>query len=140
MTETRARAAFGALIAAAYVALSLASRTLYPFSDFGMYSTERVDSGSRIVAVDAAGLARELDELTELHCDGPIDTQPSACPNDWPYYYVPYLDQRAKDWIAAHAGQGGEPFTITRRIYRFDDDGRVRESDCALQRCSARRR
>ena len=113
---------------------------LYPFSIFNMYSTERVDSASRIVARDPDGVAREVDEYEAWHCPAPPDIDPTACPASWPFYYVPYLDREAATHIERHAGVDprARPVTVVRRIFRLSDaSGPPPIEDCVLQNCRA---
>ena len=129
----------GLVAMAAYFVVSRAVLNLYPFSTFEMYSTERVSSGSRIIALDARGAARELDAYASFSCSNAIDVSYRACESEWPFYYVPYLDQRAAEYVAAHGGPGGEPVRIVRRIYRLTDadHGAPPFHDCALTACTA---
>jgi hypothetical protein len=115
---------------------------LYPVSSFDMYAGDRLASNSRIVARDAAGAVREVRNYEAFDCDGDrVPIGPDACPADWPYDYISYLDHEAADWIATHRLPltGGESVDIVRRIWRLSPEpGPPPSKDCLLLRCRVR--
>jgi len=131
----------GSLLALlAYLALGRAAGNLYPFSSFNMYSTERVQSASRIVARDDQGRVHELDEYTAWDCPKPPDIRPDACPAQWPFYYIPYLDREAAALLAARQAPlpDAAPVTVIRRVFRLHErPGDPALEDCSLQTCRA---
>ena len=125
---------------AGYVAIARGVGDLYPFSTFGMYSSERLSTSSRIVAVDAAGRSHEIDEYSAWDCDGDLALDPSACPAERPFYYIPHSDREAADFLKTHQASGrcNEPVAVVRRIWRLSDEaGPPPSSDCVLLSCRA---
>lgn len=123
-----------------YLALARAAGNLFPLSSFNMYSTERLDSPSRIVARDAQGRVHELDHYVAWDCPTPPDIRPAACPAQWPFYHVPYLDREAADLLhdRAAAAPGAPPVVVVRRVFRLADrTGDPTVHDCPLVTCRA---
>jgi hypothetical protein len=129
------------LVLAGYLALGRAVRDVYPISTFAMYSAHKVDSGSRIVARTADGRIHEIDRFAGWHCPGPVSIDPAACPAEWPFYYIPYLDRAARAVLERRAGSGKERVDVVRRIWRLDGQaGPPPVHDCLLAHCQADRR
>jgi len=133
------RRAVACLVLGGYVGVSFAVRNLYPFSVFDMYSSIRT-SASRIVARDGRGQLAEVQRFEAWSCGGPVDTSPAKCGAPGSYFYVPYLDEEAAGYVAGHAGAGGTPVEVVRRIWWLDQPGAPRTTDCVLQQCTAVRR
>ena len=136
----RPRVIVAALVFVTYTALAFSLHNFYPVSTFEMYAAQRTDSASRVVARDAGGQVHELDRFDAWRCDGPISVEPAACPGQFPYSYTTYLDRAAVDFVGQHAGAGGEPVDVIRRVFRLSDQPQIAVEDCLLQHCRAVRR
>ena len=123
-----------------YLALARAAGNVFPFSSFNMYSTERLHSASRIIARDADGQVHELDRYLAWDCPIPPDIHPRACPAQWPFYHVPYLDRGVLALLRERAASlpDAPPVTVVRRVFRLrEQPGEPTLSDCTLATCRA---
>ncbi len=127
-----------------FVAVSLGVYHCYPFYVFDMYS-DVYDDANRIVAIDAQGVAHELDAYATLWCEGGPNSAwltPPGCPQTQRYaardrYAAGALRARTSA-TAAGVGAALEPVLIARRVWRFGAEG-VEVQDCPLQRCRGAR-
>ncbi len=128
------------LVFVGYLALARAAGNVFPFSSFNMYSTERLHSASRIIARDADGHVHELDRYVAWDCEALPDIRPAACPAQWPFYHVPYLDRGALALLSERAAAlpDAPPVTVVRRVFRLTQHpGEPTLSDCTLATCRA---
>jgi len=119
-----------------YVALAGSVHNLYPFSTFAMFAGGHAARASRIVARDGAGRVHEVDGFARWRCDGPLRVEHDACAQHGAYSQVDYQDRAALDFLGAHAGDGGEPVDLVRRIWRLDGGAPAIE-DCLVAHCRA---
>ncbi len=121
-----------------YLAVSHAVYNLYPFSTFSMYATSRLDTGSRVIALDHRGHPRELRRYHNFVCDGPAELDPPTCPNR----HIPYLTEELRQYILEHRGDPGSPgseqLEVVQRVWRFTADGTLDAiEDCPVLTCTA---
>lgn len=139
MSPARTRGLVGLAVLAVYAVTSRVVGDVYPFSTFPMYAGHRMTTASRVAVRDAKGTLCEVTDFTAFSCPSPVDVGYGACPGVEPFYYIPYIDRDASTYVTSHAGQADEEVSLVRHIWRFGEAG-IREEDCVLQRCRARRR
>ena len=117
--------------------ISLGVYHCYPFYVFDMYS-KVYNSASRIVVVDAAGAASEIERFSALRCDparqDALVQQPRGCGARERFAS---RDRYSAGALASRAGTGvGPPLSVhvVRRSWRFLPDA-VAIDDCPLLRC-----
>ncbi len=130
----------GLLVLVTFSVLGWLVRDAYPFSTYAMFAHDhRV--ASRLVAVDAAGEAHGLAEVSRWRCAGPVPAQTNRCGAR----RVPvtgYLDaedlRRLPAQAAAPQDPPGEPLTLARRVWTIEHDGSVTITDCPVLQCTGR--
>ncbi len=133
------RRALALLAFCGYFVAARSATNFYPLSVYDMYASRAEDSASRIVARDASGELREVTEYREWLCPSAVAADPTRCPQ-FPFYYVPYVDRKAIDWVNRRSDAGdGEPVEVVYRIWRLSPDGPPQTDTCVLARCEARR-
>jgi hypothetical protein len=126
------RARLALLVLSGYVAVAFCVGNLYPFSVFDMYSRP-AESGSRLAARRGARV-EEVTRYRSWSCESEIDLDAQRCGRG--VRTSDPVDHELYGWIRDHAGSGGEPVELVRRIWFFSRQG-VRVEDCLLSRCRA---
>jgi hypothetical protein len=131
------RRALALLACAGYFVASRAAANFYPLSVYDMYASPAEDSSSRIVARDANGDFREVTDYGEWSCPTEVAAEPARC-TQFPFYYVPYVDRKAIEWVNRRSSAaGGQPVDVVYRIWRLSADAAPKAETCVLARCSA---
>ena len=132
---------FAAMLMGTYVLAARGVGNLFPISTFEMYGRSAPGSASRIVVRRAGGGLEEVTAFEAFECSEPIDGDPIACLDAWPYEHVPAEDEGAVAHVRDHAARldgAGESVEIVRRIWRLRGETAPEVEDCALARCSVR--
>jgi hypothetical protein len=125
------------LACAGYVAAARLAVNFYPLSVYDMYASRAESSSSRIVARDEHGNLREVTDFGEWSCTFPVQAQPTQCAQ-FPFYYVPYLDREAIDWVNRRSSSGGsERVDVVYQIWRFSTEREMHSETCVIARCTA---
>ncbi len=102
-----------------------------------MYGKATLTSASRIVVNDEAGVAREVGAFASFDCEAPVDPDPRACLDRWPYGHLPGVDAAVASAINRSRRSGeGQPVDVVRRIWRYRE-GDEHVETCVLAHCQA---
>jgi hypothetical protein len=130
---------FGALSLVAYVVVGQRFGEQFPFSPLRMFAENRAATVGRIVVRKQDGGLAEVDDFDAWACAGPLAFVSPASPCAEGLHRE--RDQKAADYIAAHAGAPsarGEQVVVVRRVFAFDrPGGPVQERTCELVACTA---
>lgn len=129
-------------IGAAYFCASRGVENFFPFTVLDMYANPSGGVPSRIMAIDARGVAHEVDEFRGWRCDAPVEGDLGLCPAARDSQRIAYVDRDAADYVRQHPGNGaGEPVRVVRRVWRLGRaEGPPPRSDCPIAECRAVRR
>ena len=116
----------------AYALAARGVENLYPFSVFPMYSGEAGTGTSRVMARTAEGAFVEVTAFERWQCDALPVLETTTCAG---VGGIPYIDREREQYLRAHAGTGGQPIELVRRVFSFDDV--ARPTHCPLVRCTA---
>lgn len=134
--------AVSALAAATYFLVSAGVANFYPFARFKMFSETGVTSASRVVVVDAKGVARDVGYYARFDCEGYSRRPPESCAQ-FPFYFIRHWERQTFEAVEERMGADpqGEPVTLARRIWRLDraEGGEPRHTDCVVATCRASR-
>jgi hypothetical protein len=131
------RRALALLACAGYFAAARLAVNFYPLSVYDMYASRAESSSSRLVARNASGELKEVTDFRDWSCPTAVEARPAQCAQ-FPFYYVPYLDREAIDWVNRRsAAGGGEPVEVVYQIWRFSGLAAPQSETCVIARCSA---
>lgn len=124
---------------ATYLVAARGPRNLFPLSVFDMYQGHASASVARVLVLDAAGEASEVDAFEDWACSWEGDAlravEDVCGPQHRPLEYVLRDQER---YIERHRGDGDQNVRLVSRAYRLE---RVGEStDCVVAQCRVRRR
>lgn len=121
-----------------YLLAARGPRNLFPLSVFDMYQAHAPEVVARVLAVNEAGEAAELDAYDAWSCEWKADLQDleAACGPD--HRPLSYVTRDQSHLLDAHAGSGEEEVRIVSRAYRVRDPGL--HEDCVIAECRATRR
>lgn len=130
---------------ATYVMAARVVGNWFPLSTFDMYQAHAPEVVARVVVVDAAGRARELRHYEAYACEpAPVELAAAVAERcDEEHRPLPYVVRDQQLWLEAHvdAAGGPEAIAIVSRAYMLaEQPGAPAFTDCALARCTARRR
>lgn len=131
---------------AVYLAAARVVGNFYPLSVFDMYQGHAPEVAARVVVIDAQGRASQLRHFEGFACEpaaleleaAQIEAQ---CGAD--HRPLPYVLRDQQHWIADHIDPAGgsTSITIVSRAHVLEERaGAPAVRDCALARCTARRR
>lgn len=129
-------------IGAAYFGASRGVENFFPFTVLDMYANHSGGVPSRIIAVDARGVAHEVDEFVGWRCDSPVEGDLGVCQAAADSQRIAYVDRSAADHVREHPGRGaGEPLRVVRRVWHLGGaEGPPPRTDCPISECRAVRR
>jgi hypothetical protein len=127
-----ARVVLGALVLGTSAMAARGVESFYPFSVFPMYSGEAGTASSRIMARSAEGGFVEVTAFERWQCDALPVLEKTTCAG---VGGIPYVDREREQHIRTHAGTGGQPIELVRRVFSFDDV--PRPTHCTIVRCTA---
>jgi hypothetical protein len=127
-----ARLVLGALVLVGYAMAARGVENLYPFSVFPMYAAARAKVISRVMARVADGSFIEVTALDRWQCDALPVLEATTCADA---SSIQYIDREREQYIREHAGTGGQPVELVRRVFSFD--GVSRPTHCTVSRCTA---
>lgn len=130
------------VIGAVYFVMSRGVENFFPLTVADMYANRMGDAPSRIVALDARGVAHEVDGFVGWRCEGSVDDAPRRCAGVGDVDTIGYVDRSIAAHIRENPGDGaGEPLRVVRRVWRLDArPGPPPRVDCPIVACRARRR
>lgn len=132
--------ALALLCCAGYLVAGRLAHNVYPFSVYDMYAAGAESSASQLAARDRNGKLDDVSAYEAWSCPTAVRPNPTAC-EAFPFYYIPYHDAEAAQWIERHAGgEGGEPVEVVHHIWNIGASGELTTTDCVVARCTARRR
>ncbi len=141
MARIDPRAIVALLALAGYAAVARAVDNLYPLSTFSMYAADQVTTGSRLLARDERGGAREIEDYTRWHCEEAPTEALERARCEARSYGIPYIDRAIRAQIeerrAPQKTVRSRKVTLIRRTFRFAGPGEPRVEDCAITQCSA---
>lgn len=129
------RLVLGALVFIGYSAVARSVGNLYPFSIFPMYAGKAGDATSRVMVRGADGAYEEVPRYEGFACESLPVLETTTCAG---VAGIPYIDREREQHIREHAGTGGQPVELVRRVFSFD--GKSRPSHCVSTRCTAVKR
>jgi hypothetical protein len=123
---------------ATYLLAARGPGNLFPFSVFDMYQAHAPDVVARVLAIDAAGRAYELDAYDAWSCEwqGELQRAEATCGAD--HRPLDYVTRDQAHYLEQHQGEGDEAVRVVSRAYRVRDAGVF--EDCMLATCRAHRR
>jgi len=129
---------FGFFAALVYVIIGQRFGEQFPFGPLSMFASDQAPAAGRVIVRRADGALAEVTDFDRWSCAEPLTfvTGPSPCSEG----AHTEMDQRAADYVRAHAGRAGdgEPVTLVRRVFAIDAPGKpVRIYSCDLAPCTA---
>lgn len=120
-----------------YLAAARGPGNLFPLSVFDMYQGHAPAVVARLLVIDGAGSAAEVDAFEDWSCSWEAESVEDTCGEN--HRLIDYVERDQRLYLEQNAGEGDVSVELVSRAYPLHQPRRDAE-DCVVARCRARRR